>query len=119
AFRFSNALFEAVWNREHIDHVQLTAAEAVGVEGRGGYYDKAGVLRDMIQNHLLQMVSYVAMERPHSFSAEDARRHCVRGQYGPGKKPDGTRAAGYREEPSVAPTSTTETFAALRLFIYN
>jgi glucose-6-phosphate 1-dehydrogenase len=138
AFRFSNALFEAVWNREHIDHVQLTSSEAVGVEGRGGYYDKAGVLRDMIQNHLLQMISYVAMEPPASFQAEairnakvrllesvrvfsheEARRHCVRGQYGPGKKPDGTHAVGYREEPSVAPSSTTETFAALRLFIDN
>jgi glucose-6-phosphate 1-dehydrogenase len=138
AFRFSNSLFEAVWNREHIDHVQLTASEAVGVESRGGYYDKAGVLRDMIQNHLLQMISYVAMERPASFQAEDirnakvrllesvrifspddVRRHTVRGQYGPGKKPDGTPAAGYREEPSVAPTSSTETFAALRLFIDN
>ncbi|MEI7684343.1 MAG: glucose-6-phosphate dehydrogenase [Planctomycetota bacterium] len=138
AFRFSNALFEAVWNRKHIDHVQLTSSEAVGVEGRGGYYDKAGVLRDMIQNHLLQMISYVAMERPTSFRAEDVRdaksralqsvriyspdevaRNCVRGQYGPGKKTDGAPAVGYREEPSVAPNSITETFAALRLFIDN
>ncbi|MCE9532561.1 MAG: glucose-6-phosphate dehydrogenase [Planctomycetes bacterium] len=138
AFRFSNLLFESVWNREHIDHIQLTASEAVGVEGRGGYYDKAGVLRDMIQNHLLQVISYVAMERPESFQGEairnakaklyesvrvyspdEVRRNTVRGQYGPGKKPNGTPAVGYREEPSVPPTSITETFAALRLFIDN
>ena len=108
AFRFANGIFEPLWNQRHIDHIQLTAAEAVGVEGRGGYYDRAGVLRDMIQNHMLQMLAYVCMEPPSSFLADDIRdakvkllrsvrviqraeaHECaVRGQYGAGKKADG------------------------------
>jgi glucose-6-phosphate 1-dehydrogenase len=138
AFRFANGAFEALWNRAHIDHIQLTVAETVGVEGRGGYYDRTGVLRDMIQNHLLQMLAYVCMEPPPSFTADavrnekarllaavrpftptDLEQHVVRGQYGPGQKPDGTPVAGYRQEPAVALDSATETFAALRLSIEN
>jgi glucose-6-phosphate 1-dehydrogenase len=136
--RFANELFEPLWNRDHVDHIQLNAAETVGVEGRGGYYDRTGVLRDMIQNHLLQMLAYLCMEPPASFrpdpirdakarlleavrvfGADDVRWHAVRGQYGPGKKADGTAAAGYRQEPGVAPESGTETFAAVRLFVDN
>src|SRR5262249_23747844 len=101
AFRFANALYESVWNRRHIDYIQITASGLVGVERRGGYYDKSGALRDMIQNHLLQVVSYVTMEPPASCKAEDIRdaktqllksirvygpadvgTHCIRGQYG-------------------------------------
>ena len=138
AFRFANEMFEPLWNRKHIDHIQLTVSEAVSVEGRGGYYDKSGVLRDMIQNHMLQMLAYVCMEPPASFAADDIRdekakllravrlsspeealRNSVRGQYGPGKKADGTDCPAYREEPDVDPRSSTETFAALRLFIDN
>jgi glucose-6-phosphate 1-dehydrogenase len=137
-FRFSNGMFEPLWNRQHIDHIQFTVGETVGVEGRGKYYDSAGVLRDMIQNHMLQMLTYVCMEPPTSFKAESVRnekakvldavhimtpqevaRNAVRGQYGPASKPDGTSIAGYRQEPDVNPESATETFAAVRLFIDN
>jgi glucose-6-phosphate 1-dehydrogenase len=136
AFRFANELFEPLWNAKHIDHIQMTVAEAVGVEGRGGYYDRAGVLRDMIQNHMLQVLAYFAMEPPASFaadairdrkaqvlaavrrySAEEVLANSVRGQYGPGRKADGSDAVAYRAEPGVGPDSVTETFAALRLFI--
>jgi glucose-6-phosphate 1-dehydrogenase len=138
AFRFSNGIFEPVWNKAHVDHIQMTVSETVGVEGRGNYYDRTGVLRDMIQNHMLQMLAYVAMEPPASFSPdairnekaklmaairvlkpEEVRHHAIRGQYGPGRKPDGSQIVGYRQEPSVNPESRTETFAALRLFIDN
>jgi glucose-6-phosphate 1-dehydrogenase len=138
AFRFSNEIFETLWNKHHVDHIQLTVAETVGVEQRGGYYDKVGVLRDMIQNHMFQMLAYVCMEPPSSFRANAVRNekaklldavrilrpdevplHAVRGQYGPGKKADGSPAPGYREEPNVAPQSATETYAALKLSIDN
>jgi glucose-6-phosphate 1-dehydrogenase len=138
AFRFSNGIFEPLWNKNHVDHVQFTVSETVGVEGRGKYYDRAGVLRDMIQNHMFQMLAYVCMEPPASFrpdavrnekakllesvrifDAEAVSRYAVRGQYGPGRQPDGAPADGYREEPSVDPHSNTETFAALKLFIDN
>lgn len=138
AFRFANQMFEPLWNKDHIDHIQLSVSESVSVEGRGGYYDKSGVLRDMIQNHMFQMLSYVCMEPPNSFSADDIRnekakllkairrfsaeealKNTVRGQYGPGKKADGTACPAYRQEPDVNPQSNTETFAALKLFIDN
>lgn len=138
AFRFSNGLFEPLWGRQQIDHIQFTVAESVGVEGRGRYYDGAGVLRDMIQNHMFQMLAYLCMEPPSSFRADavrnekaklleavrimgpaDVLRDTVRGQYGPGRKPDGTAVPGYRQERDVAPESLTETFAALRLHIDN
>ena len=109
AFRFANGMFEPLWNKQHIDHIQFSVAESVSVEGRGGYYDRSGVLRDMIQNHMLQMLAYVAMEPPVSFEADDIRdekakvlravrvwtpeealKNTVRGQYGPGKKADGS-----------------------------
>jgi glucose-6-phosphate 1-dehydrogenase len=138
AFRFSNQLFEPLWNKVHIDNIQFSVSEAVSVEGRGGYYDKSGVLRDMIQNHMFQMLAYVTMEPPISFSADDIRnekakvlkavrvytaeqalKNTVRGQYGAGKKADGKEAPDYRKEPDVNPQSQTDTFAALRLFIDN
>ena len=139
AFRFSNGMFEPLWNRNFIDHIQFSVTESVGVEGRGGYYDRSGVLRDMIQNHMFQMLAYLCMEPPASFAPEAVRnekakvlgavrmmgtpdlvrQNTVRGQYGAGTGPDGKPAPGYREEPSVPPTSTTETFAAMRLYIDN
>jgi glucose-6-phosphate 1-dehydrogenase len=138
AFRFANGIFESVWNKHAIDHIQLTVSESVGVEGRGGYYDQSGVLRDMIQNHMLQLLSYLCMEPPAGFRAnairnekakllesirlltpEEIPHHAVRGQYGPGVKPDGTPRIGYRQESDVDPESKTETFAALKLFIDN
>jgi glucose-6-phosphate 1-dehydrogenase len=137
-FRFANEIFEPLWNKNHIDHIQFAVTETVGVEGRGRYYDQSGVLRDMIQNHMFQMLAYLCMEPPASFKAdavrnekakllesvrimkpEDVLRYTVRGQYGPGKKADGSPAVGYRQEPDVDPHSNTETFAALKLFIDN
>jgi glucose-6-phosphate 1-dehydrogenase len=138
AFRFSNGMFEPLWNRNFIDHIQFSVAEAVGVEGRGAYYDRSGVLRDMLQNHMFQMLAYLCMEPPSSFApeavrnekskvleavrimdADAVRTNTVRGQYGPGRGPDGSAVPGYREEPSVPAQSVTETFAAARLFIDN
>jgi glucose-6-phosphate 1-dehydrogenase len=136
AFRFSNGIFEPLWNKNQIDHIQFSVSETVGVEGRGKYFDRTGVVRDMIQNHMFQMLAYLCMEPPISFSAdairnekskvlsavrvwkaEEVARHAVRGQYGPGRNVDGTAAVGYRQEPDVDPNSSTETFAALQLFI--
>jgi glucose-6-phosphate 1-dehydrogenase len=134
AFRFSNGIFEPVWNRNYIDHVQITAAETVGVEKRGGYYDTAGALRDMLPNHLFQLVCLTAMEPPVSFDANvvrdeqakilkalqpfhdrDVLMRAVRGQYGANHN----SMLGYRQEPMVAPASRTETYLALKLFIDN
>ena len=137
ALRFANALFEPIWDRKYIDHIQITVAEQVGVEHRGGYFDRAGALRDMVQNHLLQILCLIAMEPPVSFRADEIRnkkvdvlravraivpsevpRVAVRGQYGAGEI-QGEPVPAYGAEPDVAPTSSTETFAALRLFVDN
>ena len=132
-FRFANGIFEPIWNRNYIDHVQITVAETLGVEGRGPFYEKAGALRDVVQNHMMELLSLVALEPPSSFEAESVRReklkvwkaipsipilHAVRGQYGPGIV-DGQHVVGYRDEERVNPESGTETFAALKLKIEN
>ena len=136
-FRFGNGIFEPVWNRRYIDHVQITAAETVGVEQRGDYYDTAGALRDMVPNHLFQLASLTAMEPPVSFHADAVRdeqtkviyaiqpptsaevlTNAVRGQYGPGQIGRQT-VYGYRSEPDVPPNSNTETFVVLKLRIDN
>ena len=139
AFRFSNGMFEPLWNRNYIDHIQFSVAESVGVEGRGGYYDRSGVLRDMMQNHMFQMLAYLCMEPPASFAPEAVRNEKAKvleavrimdaagrarqtrfaASTAPGRGPDGKPAPGYREEPSVPPQSKTETFAAVKLHIDN
>jgi glucose-6-phosphate 1-dehydrogenase len=137
SFRFANGVFEPVWNRRYIDHVQIMVAESIGIEGRASYYETAGALRDILQNHMFQVLCLVAMEPPTSFEAEALRdekvkilrairpmtpeeilQFTVRGQYGPGVI-DGERVPGYRSEPNVFPTSTTETYAAVKIFLEN
>lgn len=136
-FRFSNTIFEEVWNRRYVDNVQITVAEDLGIEHRGTFYDKAGVVRDIVQNHLLQILSLMAMEAPIGFTPDFIRdekvkivrsirpmdaayidRFTVRGQYGPGAVQD-ERVAGYRQEKSVSPLSNTATFFAAKFYVDN
>lgn len=131
--RFANGIFEPIWNRVFIDHVQITVAESLGLEGRAGFYERAGAIRDVVQNHVLQLVALTAMEPPIDFEAESVRnekvkvlralhtpgpKHVVRGQYGPGFI-EGMPVPGYREEEGVAPDSQTETYVAGKLFVDN
>jgi glucose-6-phosphate 1-dehydrogenase len=131
--RFANGIFEPIWNRTMVDHVQITVSEALGLEGRAAFYEEAGAIRDIVQNHLLQLVALTAMEPPIDFTADSVRNEkvkvlrairtpapadVVRGQYGPGFV-EGREVPGYRQEPGVAPDSTTETYVAAKLHIDN
>ncbi len=132
-FRFANGLFEPSWNADHIDHVQITAAESIGIEGRGPFYENTGAVRDVLQNHIMEVLSLLAMEAPERFDADSVRaeklklwqaiapiavQDTVRGQYGAGKV-DGKDVAGYRQEERVDPASNVETYGAVRLEIDN
>jgi glucose-6-phosphate 1-dehydrogenase len=133
ALRFANGIFEPIWNRQFIDHVQITVSESIGIEGRAGYYESAGAIRDIFQNHLLQLVALTAMEPPIDFTSESVRnekvkvlksihtpgpKHVVRGQYGRGYV-EGEEVPAYREEEGVDRNSTTDTFVAAKLFVDN
>ncbi len=138
ALRFANALFEPIFNKNYVEHIQITASETVGLEGRAGYYEGSGALRDMIQNHLLQLMCMVAMEAPVAFGANEVRNKkvdvlnairripadkvagfAVRGQYGPAADIKGKPVLGYREEKNIPADSKTETYAALKLYVDN
>ena len=137
AMRFANVMFEPIWNRNYIDHIQITAAETVGLENRGDYYERSGALRDMVQNHILQLLAMVAMEAPVSwdaneirnkkvdvlnalrkYSKEEVHKYAVRGQYSDGWM-QGKKVPGYRNEDKINPASPTDTFAAVKFYIDN
>ena len=133
ALRFANGIFEPIWNRQFIDHIQITVAESIGIEGRAAFYEQAGAIRDIFQNHLLQLVAITAMEPPIDFTADSVRNEKVkvlkalhtpgpksvaRGQYGRGFV-EGVEVPAYREEPGVAPDSMTETYVAAKLYVDN